>query len=202
MGVLQQLSSPVCCRLLPKLSESGTVWDDLSSPSDPYVNKLIRIASRSGLGVGVGVGGAWDPSPGQQEELASRSIREVFASYFVEHFGNYENFVIVPQQSYEQWTKNREQFQNFDKTAFLSDQPSGFWPFYSLFLETALFRGFIDQKILSLWEPDHAGPNCALFDSRVDAYRDRSGLSHLPTTPTSRTDSECSASHACASVKS
>ena len=117
-------------------------------------------------------------------------MREVFANYFVEHFANYENFIIVPAQSYDQWVRNREQFQNFDKTAFLSDQPTNYRPFYSAFVETTMFIGFVDEKIVAYWEPEKAGHNMSLFDSRVDQYRTKSGLPQLPTKPGSRSESE------------
>ena len=120
-------------------------------------------------------------------------IRDVFLDYFVERFANYENFIIMPRQTYDQWVRNREQFQNFDKTAFLSDQPRNHWPFYSAFLESTMFTNFIDEKITTLWEPERTGQNLRLFDSRVEQFRDKSGLPKLLTTPGSRTESEFSA---------
>lgn len=56
----------------------------------------------------------------------------------------------------EQWLSTRETMQNFDKTAFLSDQPEPHLPFLSRFIETQMFATLIDNKIVSLWEePDH-----------------------------------------------
>lgn len=121
------------------------------------------------------------PDPG--ETNFASAIREVFASYFVEHFANYENFIIMPKQSYDQWKKNREQFQNFDKMAFLSDQPTNYRAFYSAFVESTLFTQFVDQKIVTIWEPEKADQCLRLFDARVELYRDKSGLAKLPTTP-------------------
>ena len=132
----------------------------------------------------------WDYAPSREEEEFVNAIRDVFMSYFVENFANYENFIIMPKQSYDQWVRNREQFQNFDNTAFLSDQPSNHRPFYSAFLETSMFTAFIDQKIMAFWDPEQAGQELQLFDARVEAYRDKSGLAKPPTTPGSRTDSE------------
>lgn len=55
----------------------------------------------------------------------------------------------------EQWLSTRETMQNFDKTAFLSDQPEPHLPFLSRFIETQMFATLIDNKIVSLWEePD------------------------------------------------
>ena len=132
----------------------------------------------------------WDYAPSREEEGFASAVREVFMSYFVEHFANYENFIIMPRQSYDQWVRNREQFQNFDNTAFLSDQPSNHRPFYSTFLETSMFIAFIDKKIMAFWDSEQAGQALQLFDSRVEAYRAKSGLAKPPTTPGSRTDSE------------
>ena len=125
----------------------------------------------------------WDYSPNKKDQRFSAAVRNVFSSYFVEHFANYDNFIIVPTQTYDQWIQNREQFQNFDKTAFLSDQPTHHWPFYSAFLESSMFSAFIDEKVTSLWMPEKASERLVSFDSRVEAYRDKSGLAKPPTTP-------------------
>ena len=127
--------------------------------------------------------GEQDFAPDPKETGFATAIREVFASYFVEHFANYENFVIMPKQSFDQWKKNREQFQNFDKMAFLSDQPTNYRPFYSAFVESTLFMQFVDKKIVTIWEPEKADQSLRLFDARVEQYRDKSGLAKLPTTP-------------------
>ena len=134
--------------------------------------------------------GEWDYSPDLSELKFATSVREVFSSYFVEHFANYENFIIVPRQSYDQWQKNREQFQNFDKTAFISDQPANYREFYSAFVESSMFTSFIDDKIVTFWEPEKAGHKLSLFESRVEHYRDENGLAKPPTTPGSRTHSK------------
>eukprot|EP00731_Ephydatia_muelleri_P027721 Em0019g594a len=72
---------------------------------------------------------------------------------------------------------------NFDKSAFLSDQPTSHWPFYSAFLESTLFSGFIDEKLLSQWKAGEASVSISLFDSYIERYKDKSGLSKPPTTP-------------------
>ncbi len=135
--------------------------------------------------------GEWDYATNRSEADFATVIRDVFASYFVEQFSNYENFIIMPQQSHEQWTKNREQFQNFDKTAFISDQPSNCSEFFSAFVESCMFTSFIDEKIVTFWDPDKTGHQLSLFDARVESYRDKSGLAKPPTTPGSRIPSEC-----------
>ena len=136
--------------------------------------------------------GEHDFIPESRDTSFATAVREVFASYFVEHFANYENFIIMPKQSFEQWKKNREQFQNFDKMAFLSDQPTNYRAFYSAFVESTLFTQFVDQKIVTIWEPEKADHSLRLFDTRVEQYRDKSGLAKLPTTPGPKSaDSEC-----------
>lgn len=136
--------------------------------------------------------GEHDFVPEPRETSFAGAIREVFASYFVEHFANYENFIIMPKQSFDQWKKNREQFQNFDKMAFLSDQPTNYRAFYSAFVESTLFTQFVDQKIVMIWEPEKADHSLKLFDARVEQYRDKSGLAKLPTTPGPKSaDSKC-----------
>lgn len=134
--------------------------------------------------------GEWDYSPDLSELKFATSVREVFATYFVEHFANYENFIIVPRQSYDQWQKNREQFQNFDKTAFISDQPANYREFYSAFVESSMFTSFIDDKIVTFWEPEKASHKLSLFESYVEHYREKNGLAKPPTTPGSRTHSK------------
>ena len=176
--------------------------------TNPHIPNLLNIASRAGVKTPLSpvskvAEGAfdldegldeskseWDCLPEQSEISFATAVREVFASYFVEHFANYENFIIVPQQSYDQWLRNREHFQNFDKTAFLSDQTTSSRPFYSAFLETSMFSLFIDEKIVTFWEPERAGRSLLVFDSRVESYRDKSGLAKPPTMPGSRSESE------------
>ncbi|GIY06237.1 hypothetical protein CEXT_746382 [Caerostris extrusa] len=96
----------------------------------------------------------------------NNAVREIFLCRFIHMFRSYENFVIQPNQhDMEQWLSTRETMQNFDKTAFLSDQPEPHLPFLSRFIETQMFATFIDNKIVSLWEePD---PYLKLFDARM-----------------------------------
>ena len=134
----------------------------------------------NGEGGDVGVAGKWDFSEDGTDVSFNIEVRMVFLNYFVEHFANYEHFSIMPNQTYQQWTRNREQFLNFDKTAFLSDQPVNHRAFYSAFLETTMFTNMIDQKLVSWWEPDLTSHNLSLFDRHVEQYRQNNGI---PTTP-------------------
>ncbi|KAG8182527.1 hypothetical protein JTE90_002064 [Oedothorax gibbosus] len=96
----------------------------------------------------------------------NNAVREIFLCRFIHMFRSYENFVIQPNQhDMEQWLSTRETMQNFDKTAFLSDQPEPHLPFLSRFIETQMFATFIDNKIVSLWEEPDA--YLKLFDARM-----------------------------------
>lgn len=107
-------------------------------------------------------------------------IREAFIQRFVDLFRDYEKFTIYPKQNYDQWKRDREQFQNFDRTAFLSDQPEKHLPFLSAFLETQMFRAFIDEKIESYYSKEPA--KClSLFDNKIEtAIKERSDLMRSP----------------------
>lgn len=127
-----------------------------------------------------GMSREWDYSEEESDVSFNTDIRMAFMNYFVEHFANYEHFSIMPNQTYQQWISQREQFHNFDKTAFLSDQPINHRPFYSAFLETTMFLNLIDQKLISWWKPDMASKTLVLFDKHVEKYHHNSGI---PTTP-------------------
>ncbi|XP_022243870.1 LOW QUALITY PROTEIN: DENN domain-containing protein 5B-like [Limulus polyphemus] len=101
----------------------------------------------------------------------NNAIREVFLNRFIQMFSSYDHFVIQPnQQDLEQWVSSRESMQNFDKTAFLSDQPEPHLPFLSRFIESQMFATLIDNKIRSHWEePDS---NLKVFDSRIKLIRE------------------------------
>ena len=131
----------------------------------------------------------WDHTPDKAETAFALDVRELFAEYFVEHFANYEKFIIMPKQSFQQWQKNREQFQNFDKTAFISDQPLDGQAFYSAFLETSIFTIFVDGKIIAVYQPEKCAQCLARFDRLVESYLDKSGLAKPPSTPGYRTNS-------------
>ena len=137
----------------------------------------MGVANKTGEGE---VSGRWDFREEEADVSFNTEVRTVFLNYFVEHFANYEHFSIMPNQTYQQWLKNREQFHNFDKTSFLSDHPINHRPFYSAFLETTKFANLIDQKLISWWDADLTSPNLLLFDKCVDSYRQNHGI---PTTP-------------------
>lgn len=119
------------------------------------------------------------------EELYARelrfnnALREIFLNRFVHIFSAYEHFVIQPNQDCEQWLSNRESMQNFDKSTFLSDQPSQHLPFLSRFIETQMFATLIDNKILSAWVK--VEPNLRVFERRIKLFRQRYGESLVRT---------------------
>jgi hypothetical protein len=131
----------------------------------------------------------WDHAPDKAEVAFASDIRDLFAEFFVEHFANYEKFIIMPKQSFQQWQKNREQFQNFDKTAFISDQPLDGQAFYSAFLETTIFTIFVDRKIMAVYQPEEGTDSLTRFDMLVECHLDKSGLAKPPSTPGYRTSS-------------
>lgn len=132
----------------------------------------------------------WNFIPDKSEAEFASAVRETFVDYFVEHFLGYEKFIIMPTQDFQQWQNNREQFQNFDKTAYLSDQRHVSKPFFSAFLETSIFSMFVDDKIVALYQPEMCTPTIALFDECILSHRDRSGLANPPLTPGYRTNSK------------
>ncbi|XP_064612538.1 DENN domain-containing protein 5B-like isoform X2 [Liolophura sinensis] len=106
------------------------------------------------------------------DELAfNNCVREIFLNCFVHMFRNYEAFVIQPTQDMESWLNNRETMHNFDKAAFLSDQPDGHLPFLSPFTETQMFATLIDNKIMSQWE--EADTFLRVFEARLKSLRDK-----------------------------
>lgn len=118
--------------------------------------------------------------PEQQTDMDfNNNIREVFLQYFVQLFADYDKFVIPPQSDYQTWLTSREHLQNFDKAAFLSDQPERYLPFLSPFLETQSFASLIDNKILSSWHP--CDPLLALFDSRIQELKQTRGVLRSPS---------------------
>lgn len=102
----------------------------------------------------------------------NNATREIFLNCFVHMFLGYESFVVNPAQDMESWLNNRETMHNFDKAAFLSDQPESHLPFLSPFIETQMFATMIDNKIMSQWE--ETDPYLCVFDTRIKALRDTS----------------------------
>ena len=132
----------------------------------------------------------WNYVPDKLETKFASAVRETFVGYFVEHFLNYEKFIVMPTQDFQQWQNNREQFLNFDKTAYLSDQPLISKPFFSTFLETSIFSMFVDNKIIAIFQPELCSPALALFDAWILRHRDKSGLANPPRTPGYRINSK------------
>jgi hypothetical protein len=155
----------------------------LSDSSNPHVEKLLSIMSRlpmvqdSPVGAGAQDLSTMSPKNGipSYDQLFCKDLREVFFDYMVELFSDYEDFVIIPQQSYEQWTRDREQFQNFDKTSFLSDQSPSTIPFLSSFIESQMFSYFIDQKIIALWQIPDVHKGIIAFDDHIKAHLEKTG---------------------------
>ena len=105
--------------------------------------------------------------------IYNNSVREIFLHYFLQIFNTFESFVIQPSQDMDQWLTNRDTMQNFDKAAFLGDQPEAHLRFLSAFIESQMFTCFIDNKIISQWEePD---PNLRLFEMRLRYYKEQHG---------------------------
>jgi hypothetical protein len=123
-----------------------------------------------------------DHSSMSQSEIAqlkfNNTVREIFLNHFLHIFSSYDTFVIPPNQDMESWLTNRESMQNFDKAAFLSDQPEAYLPFLSYFTETQMFATYVDNKILSLWEDPE--PNLRVFDGRLKLLKESVGehISH------------------------
>ncbi|VDO28728.1 unnamed protein product, partial [Onchocerca flexuosa] len=112
----------------------------------------------------------------------NNAVREVFINRFAWLLYSYEHFVInVACPDLETYFASRESVTNFDKTAFLSDQPNKNLPFLAAFLETQMFTSFIDAKIISQWET--TDENLQIFDSRIQTLRTKYGL-QMVRTPT------------------
>ncbi|XP_047141375.1 DENN domain-containing protein 5B isoform X1 [Hydra vulgaris] len=115
----------------------------------------------------------------QHEDEINIIVREIFVNCFTHILVDYEHFVILPQQTKEEWLVDRDQMQNFDKAAFLSDQSQAHLPFMTLFVETQGFASLIDMKIMALWED--CDPRLAYFDKRIDKLKVKLGLIRSPT---------------------
>lgn len=159
---------------------------------NPRLASLEKVAQKTGIQINLPSDGKEKPradvdldtndvSEGVQgldaEELRqlefNLEIREMLLNWFTQLFYDYASFVIYPQndEDVEQWIQNREQMENFDKAAFLSDQPASFLPFLAPFVETQMFATFIDNK---LFDPDH-DPRLAVFDQRIEQMKNRLG---------------------------
>lgn len=76
-----------------------------------------------------------------QEMKINNAVREVFINRFAWLLYSYEHFVInTACKDLETYFASRESVANFDKAAFLSDQPSRNLPFLAAFLETQVLN--------------------------------------------------------------
>ncbi len=113
-----------------------------------------------------------------EELVCNNYIREIFLHYFMQIFSSYEEFVIQPSQDMDSWINNRDTMQNFDKAAFLSDQPVAHLPFLSAFIESQMFVTLIDNKIIAQWEePDS---QLRVFEARLRYYKERTADQREP----------------------
>ncbi|XP_053668562.1 DENN domain-containing protein 5B [Anopheles marshallii] len=186
-------------------------WDRPNSPDMPLPatavparpdvrQRIVDIVRRSGGDEVDSSGGPNEvmPSAKQKQPLSTleqyyedlrlnNALREIFLNRFVQMFAAYEHFVILPNQSKDEWLTNRESLHNFDKASFLSDQPQHHRPFLSRFLESQMFATLIDNKIMLSWGDDLNGCQLVdslngdmeyslkLFDSRIKILRKRYG---------------------------
>ncbi|XP_069132552.1 DENN domain-containing protein 5B-like isoform X3 [Argopecten irradians] len=138
--------------------------------------------------------GSRDPSSMSVKEIEdlkfNNTVREIFLNHFLHLFSSYETFVIQPNQDMDAWLNNRESMQNFDKAAFLSDQPEAYLPFLSSFTETQMFTTMVDNKILSQWEDQE--PQLRVFDSRLKMLKEHLGenITHTYSQCTTLVDTE------------
>ncbi|XP_058055954.1 DENN domain-containing protein 5A [Anopheles bellator] len=174
-------------------------------PARPDVRqRIVDIVRRSGGDEVDSSGGPNEvmPSAKQKQPLSTleqyyedlrlnNALREIFLNRFVQMFAAYEHFVILPNQSKDEWLTNRESLHNFDKASFLSDQPQHHRPFLSRFLESQMFATLIDNKIMLSWCDDSQNGSSSghlldclngdteyslrLFDSRIKILRKRYG---------------------------
>ncbi|XP_013061457.1 DENN domain-containing protein 5A-like isoform X2 [Biomphalaria glabrata] len=136
-------------------------------------------------------GGSGMPSCEVNTLKFNNAVREIVLNCFVHMFSSYENFVINPSQDLESWLSNRETIHNFDKAAFLSDQPASHLPFLSAFIETQMFTTLMDNKIVSQWE--ETDPGLQLFDARIKNLKDAAGgepriITYSPCSTMERTE--------------
>ncbi|KAL3994282.1 DENN (AEX-3) domain family protein [Acanthocheilonema viteae] len=180
-------------RIMSRKDLTPLPFDDVLKQSE-VLARVTAIAHRAGVSI---------PFENIQKELQSNdfytnsrvcreyfkdmkinnAIREVFINRFAWLLYSYEHFVInTACHDLETYFASRESVANFDKAAFLSDQPSKNLPFLAAFLETQMFTSFIDAKIVSQWEAT-ADENLQIFDSRIQTLRMKYGL-QMVRTPT------------------
>ena len=171
--VLQQSEA---WKKISSLAKKTGVWDSIEEIvlEDPTSSALDKAKEKDGTSSSSSSLGLEQESGMPASEVNclkfNSSVREIFLNCFVHMFASYENFVINPSQDLEQWLSNRETVHNFDKAAFLSDQPEAHLPFLSAFIETQMFTTLMDNKIVSQWE--EADPGLRLFDARIRDLKD------------------------------
>ncbi|XP_021923906.1 DENN domain-containing protein 5A isoform X4 [Zootermopsis nevadensis] len=149
------------------------------SPQSDALQRIVAIVQCTGVSLdGCGqVNGVECELPEHEQYIEdlrfNNAVREVYLNRFVYMFSAYEHFVIQPNQDKEQWLKNRDSMQNFDKATFLSDQPEHHLPFLSRFIESQMFATLIDNKIMANWS--EVEPNLRVFDRRIRLLRKRFG---------------------------
>ncbi|OWF41370.1 DENN domain-containing protein 5B [Mizuhopecten yessoensis] len=178
MEILQQ--SEAFAKISALAKKTG-VWSSIEEFSDMPSKDSKEAGSR-------------DPSSMSVKEIEdlkfNNTVREIFLNHFLHLFSSYETFVIQPNQDMDAWLNNRESMQNFDKAAFLSDQPEGYLPFLSSFTETQMFTTMVDNKILSQWEDQE--PQLRVFDSRLKILKEILGenITHTYSQCTTLVDTE------------
>ena len=164
MEVLQQSEALAKITALAKKTGVISSLDDISESLHKTSIDSISVSKRLGT-----------VDDHAKDLMTNNMIREVFLHYFLQMFHCFDHFVIQPPPKFtmDEWLSNRDSMENFDKTAFLGDQPEAQLPFISAFIETQMFTTFIDNKLLSNWE--EMEPNLKLFEQRLSKYSVRDG---------------------------
>ncbi|BFZ25149.1 hypothetical protein BsWGS_28188 [Bradybaena similaris] len=153
---------------ISSLAKKTGVWDSIE---DIVLDDTSPVGKEKDIPIPTESDGMSMPEINQLK--FNSAVRDIFLNCFVHMFASYENFVINPSQDLESWMSNRETIHNFDKAAFLSDQPVAHLPFLSAFIETQMFTTLMDNKIVSQWE--EADPGLRVFDARIKDLKDAAG---------------------------
>ena len=162
MDILYQSEAMARITALAKKTGVITSLDDISESLAKQASLQQRDSKRAVTSL----------SEHDRDLMTNNNIREVFLHYFLQLFNTVASFVIQPpaEVGMDDWICNRESMQNFDKAAFLGDQPEGHLPFLSAFIETQMFTSFTDNHILATWEAKD--PNLLLFEQRLQNFKD------------------------------
>ncbi|XP_076445285.1 DENN domain-containing protein 5B-like isoform X3 [Babylonia areolata] len=170
MEILQQSEA---WKKISNLAKKTGVWDsieDFAEEEAQHAASQEELKARAISADQLSEGKETVPAEELEHLKFNNSVREIFLNCFVHMFLGYESFVVNPSNDMESWLTNRETMHNFDKAAFLSDQPESHLPFLSPFIETQMFATLIDNKIMSQWE--ETDPYLCVFDTRIKALRD------------------------------